>query len=63
MKKNQIVPIMTSTASMRGIIREMELDELKDLLNTITDEKLIDYINTQISQLSKIENEDLSNRN
>jgi len=61
--KNQIVPIMTNTASMRGIIREMELDELKDLLNTITDEKLIAYINTQISQLSKIENEDLSNRN
>ena len=54
---------MTNTASMRGIIREMELDELKDLLNTITDEKLIAYINTQISQLSKIENEDLSNRN
>jgi len=49
--EKSIVSYLTSTASMKGVIREMDMEELEDLLKTITDEKLITYINKQISQL------------
>lgn len=49
--ENKITAYLTSTASLKGVIREMDLDELEDMLKTITDPKLIAYINKQITSI------------
>lgn len=43
---------MKQAISIRGKIREMDIDELLEILKTVKDEKTINYIREQIRQLS-----------
>jgi len=43
--------IKINEVSTKGKIREMDIDELLDLLKTVKDEKILNYIREQIRQM------------
>ena len=43
---------MKYTSSQKGLIREMDATELKELLTTLKDQKLIEYAKKQLKQLT-----------
>jgi hypothetical protein len=50
--RDQAKAYLQSTASMKGLIREMDAHELTSLKETIEDPKLISYIDEQLRQLA-----------
>jgi ribosomal protein L29 len=43
---------MKYTSSQKGLIREMDVTELTELLTTLKDQKLIEYAMKQLKQLT-----------
>jgi len=43
---------MKYTSSQKGLIREMDVTELTELLTTLKDQKLIEYAMKQLDQLT-----------